>query len=238
MGLYSCKKKQQNDSKHIKGKNMKLYGFSASNYYNAVKHLLLAKGLDFEEVFTFPNQEDSYLKAHPLGKVPALETEQGFLSETDVLMRYVDALEGPNFFPADPFTRGKCEELMKIAELYIELPARRHIAETLMDKPRCETAFKEARPLMERGLGAIDTLTGPGPYLLGDEMTAADIFIRYMLVVSKMTAHKIYDWKLLENFPKLQAWEAKMAESDAAKKVDADAAEAMVALKAYFKGKS
>lgn len=217
---------------------MKLYGFSASNYYNAVKHLLLAKGLDFEEVFTFPNQEDSYLKAHPLGKVPAIETELGFLSETDVLMRFVDSHDGPTFFPADPFARAKCEELMKIAELYVELPARRHIAETLMDKPRCETAFKEARPLMERGLGAINDLSGPGPYLLGEKMTAADIFIRYMFVVAKMTAHKIYDWKLLENFPKLQAWEAKMAESDEAKKVDTDTQAAMADLMAYFKGRA
>lgn len=216
---------------------MKLYGFSASNYYNAVKHLLLAKGLDFEEVFTFPSQEDSYLKAHPLGKVPALETEQGFLSETDVLMRYVDNLEGDSFFPTDSFLRAKCEELMKVAELYVELPARRHNAETLMGKARCEIAYKEARPLMKRGLIAIEQLSIDGPYLLGDTMTAADIFVRYMFVVAKMAAFKVYDWKLLEDHPKLKAWEATMAESDISKKVDADAKAAMADLTAYFKGK-
>ncbi|MCV6614215.1 MAG: glutathione S-transferase family protein, partial [Cellvibrionaceae bacterium] len=156
---------------------MKLYGFCASNYYNAVKHLLLAKGLDFEEVKEFPSQDPGYLKIHPLGKVPALATEQGAISETDVIMDYVDGLNDKTFFPADPFERAKCKEIMKIAELYIELPARRHNAEVLAGNKRCEIAFKESRPLMEKGVAALDTLCSADPYLMGDKMTTADIFL-------------------------------------------------------------
>lgn len=215
---------------------MKLYGFSASNYYNAVKHLLLAKGLDFEEIKVYPNQTDEYLKAHPLGKVPALETEQGFICETDVLMRYVDQLGGESFFPSDAFERAKCEEIMKMAEIYLELPARRHSGETLMGLPRNESAFKEARPLMKKGLTALEKLCSCKPYLLGAKITAADILLRYVLVVAKMSAAKIYDWKLLADYPNLKAWEATMADDETSKKVDADAKAAMPELVAYFTG--
>lgn len=213
---------------------MKLHGFSASNYYNAVKHLLLAKGLDFEEVMVFPSQSPEYLKVHPLGKVPALETAQGVISETDVIMDYVDALGGENFFPVDPFERAKCKEIMKIAELYIELPARRHTNETLAGNARCETAYREARPLMNKGLTALETLCDCSPYLMGDKMTAADIFVRYMLVVANLTGHKIYDWDILESYPKLKAWNKLMRQDEVSKRVDADAQESMKDLAAYF----
>jgi glutathione S-transferase len=216
---------------------MKLYGFSASNYYNAVKHLLLAKGLDFEEIKVYPNQTQEYLKIHPLGKVPALETKRGIIVETDVLMRYVDQQGGDTFFPSDDFERAKCEELMKIAELYLELPARRLSGEVLTGLTRCESAFKEARPLMKKGLRALNQLSHDGPYLLGDKMTAADIFLRYVLVVAKMNAFKIYDWKLLSDYPKLQTWEAHMASDKISQKVDADAKAALPDLMAHYSPK-
>jgi len=216
---------------------MKLYGFSASNYYNAVKHLLLAKGLNFEEIKVYPNQTEAYLKIHPLGKVPALETPAGILTETDVLMRYVDKQAGQNFFPSDDFEHAKCEEIMKMAELYLELPARRLSGEVLLGLPRNESAFKEARPLMQQGLEALDQLCSCGPYLMGEKMTAADIFLRYALVIANMSALKIYGWRLLTDYPQLKAWEALMAKDEISKKVDADAKAAMPELMAYFRGK-
>jgi glutathione S-transferase len=216
---------------------MKLYGFSASNYYNAVKHLLLAKGLNFEEVKVYPNQTEAYLKIHPLGKVPALETPKGIIVETDVLMRYIDKQDGESFFPSDDFERARCEEIMKMAEIYLELPARRLSGEVLLGLPRNESAFKEARPLMQKGLEALNKLCSCSPYLMGEKMTAADIFLRYALVVAKMNALKVYDWKLLTDYPKLNDWEAKMAENEISKKVDADAKAALPELMAYFKGK-
>ncbi|GAA6154360.1 glutathione S-transferase family protein [Pseudoteredinibacter isoporae] len=213
---------------------MKLYGFSASNYYNAVKHLLLAKGLEFEEVKEYPSQNADYVKIHPLGKVPALLTEQGAISETDIIMEYVDSLAAPHFFPSDPFEKAKCREIMKVAELYIELPARRHNNETLIGKPRCDVAYQESRPLMEKGLKALDTLCQSAPYLMGDTMTAADIFVRYALVVGNMAAVRIYDWKLLDDYPALKAWNQHMREDPISQKVDQDAQDAMADLKAYF----
>jgi glutathione S-transferase len=216
---------------------MKLYGFSASNYYNAVKHLLLAKGINFEEVKVYPNQTEEYLKIHPMGKVPALETSEGIITETDVLMRYIDRQGNENFFPSDDFNRARCEEIMKIAEIYIELPARRLSGEVLLRLPRCESAFKEARPLMQKGLKALDNLCSCEPYLMGDKMTAADILLRYVLVVAKMNASKVYAWRLLADYPKLKAWEANMAKDEISKKVDADAKAALPDLMAHFNSK-
>ena len=105
---------------------IKLYGMPLSNYYNMIKCVLIEKGMEFEEVLVKPNQEVEYLSKSPMGKVPCIETSQGFLSETAVILNYLDALgEGPSFYPADAFERAKVEELIHGMELYIELQARR-----------------------------------------------------------------------------------------------------------------
>ena len=104
----------------------KLYGFPISNYYNMVKLALLEKGLEFEEVMTRPNQEATYLAKSPMGKIPCLEVGEGPISETNVILDYLEDISGGTpLHPADPFQKAKVRELMKSTELYLELVARR-----------------------------------------------------------------------------------------------------------------
>ena len=100
---------------------IKLYGMPLSNYYNMAKTVLLEKGMDFEEVLILPNQESDFLGKSPMGKVPAMETEQGFLTETGVMIDYLDSLgQGESFYPADPFEKAKVQEIIRYLELYVE----------------------------------------------------------------------------------------------------------------------
>ena len=86
--------------------SIKLYGFPISNYYNVVKAVMIEKGMDFEEVLVKPSQDADYLGQSPMGKVPCMETQQGFLTETGVMLDYLDSLgEGPTLFPADAFAK-------------------------------------------------------------------------------------------------------------------------------------
>jgi glutathione S-transferase len=86
--------------------SIKLHGMYLSNYYNVVKTVLLEKGFEFEEVNQKPSQEGEYLGKSPMGKVPCLETDAGFLTETSVMLEYLDDLnEGPSFYPEDVFQK-------------------------------------------------------------------------------------------------------------------------------------
>uniref|UniRef100_A0A915DTX6 GST N-terminal domain-containing protein n=1 Tax=Ditylenchus dipsaci TaxID=166011 RepID=A0A915DTX6_9BILA len=110
---------------------LKLHGFSVSNYYNMVKLALLEKGLPFEEVTFYGGQAPKALEVSPRGKVPVLETEHGFISETSVILDYIEQTQGGKaLLPADPFQQAKVRELLKEIELYIELPARTCYAES------------------------------------------------------------------------------------------------------------
>ena len=65
---------------------MKLHGFSSSNYYNVPKLAFLEKGVKFEEIQSYTgvshDYKPEYLDKSPLGKVPALETPEGCISES------------------------------------------------------------------------------------------------------------------------------------------------------------
>ena len=85
---------------------LKLCGFAASNYYNKVKLALLEKGIPFEEELAWVGQTDP--AASPLGKVPYLKTDEGNLSESTVLLEYIEAKYPQHpLLPADPFAAAK-----------------------------------------------------------------------------------------------------------------------------------
>ena len=55
-----------------------LHGFAFSNYYNIVKHALMAKGVPFRENLVYPGSPE-LLAVNPAGKVPAMTTARGTL---------------------------------------------------------------------------------------------------------------------------------------------------------------
>jgi glutathione S-transferase len=183
---------------------IKLYGVPLSNYYNTIKLSLLEKGIEFEEVMSPPNQEADYLAKSPMGKVPCIETSDGFLSESSAIMEYLEETHPQNpLFPAKAFARAKVRELNKCLELYIELAARRHLGSVFFGAPRSEAAVEEVRPQIEKGLAAIKSLGNFAPYFAGDQLTYADIFGFYTFGLANMLTQAVYEWDIVAEVPGL-----------------------------------
>ena len=66
---------------------IRLHGFALSNYTNMCKFALLEKGLDFEEVTVMPSQDPEHKKKSPMGKLPVLETENGFIFKCETFTK-------------------------------------------------------------------------------------------------------------------------------------------------------
>lgn len=210
---------------------IKLYGIGASNYYNIVKHALLEKGIAFEEVAVRPNQETSYLAKNPLGKVPCLETEHGFLSETNVILEYLEECFVQNpLMPSTPWERAKNRELIKVTELYIESPAHRHVREVYFGEPRNQCAFEEARPMVMRGLHALKQLIHLSPYAAGSKLTYADIFILHSFGLASRLMLAVYDWNIIAEIPGLDGLFDRLNSTEAGRKVLHDQQQATKAL--------
>jgi glutathione S-transferase len=114
---------------------------------------------------------------------------------------------------------------MKVAELYLELPARRMIGSVFSRAPAPEQLKAEVRATLERGVAAINALATFSPYALGAELTAADIYLRYALAIPKMIGPAQLDWDIVASIDGLADWDAMMADTDIARKIDADQAE-------------
>ncbi len=203
--------------------SLKLYGMPLSNYYNMVKTILIEKGMDFEEVLVQPNQEEGYLTQSPMGKVPCLETEQGFLTETAVIINYLDALDqGPSFYPADPYARAKVEELIHYMELYIELPARRLYGEVFFGWEPNETLREEVRGQLEKGFAALARIAKYEPYIAGPEITYADFFFCFSINLATIVTKRALRWDAYKEIPELRPLLELMNERDSVKRAEAD----------------
>lgn len=202
---------------------LKLYGFAVSDYFNMVKHSLIEKGVEFEEVTVFPDQNEGYLAKSPMGKVPCIETEHGYLCETSVILDYLEAaFPQKPLLPADSWQRAKVQELVKIAELYIELAARKLLPAMLAGMPIGDEVKQEARTLLEKGLNSIDRLASFDPFVLGSTQTLADIVLRYSLGIAKAAAGSVLKWDVLEGRAALKQWDDMMGENPICQQLDAD----------------
>ena len=209
---------------------LKLYGFAVSNYYNIVKHYLLEKEIPFEAVTVAQSQEPALLAKSPMGKVPFIETERGILTETSVILDYLEACHPqPALYPADPFARARMQQIIKTIELYIEDPAHRMIG-ALFGREVPESVKESSTALLRRGLPALGRIASLSPYLCGSELTAADIFAFYALKLSETACRRVLDWDIIAEVPGLATMMEKVAERDVTKRVLADNIAALKAM--------
>jgi len=186
---------------------LKLYGFHVSNYFNMVKLALLEKGFEFEEVHTYPSREPQFLATSPMGKIPCLEAREGFLSETSAILEFLeDIIPEVPLLPVDPFARAKVRELMKVCELYIELPARRLYTGVFFGGNNAQQTIDEVRPEVERGLSALARLARFNPYLAGEDFSYADIVAYHTFSAVEKTMQVVYGWSVLDEIPELRQW--------------------------------
>ena len=185
---------------------IKLYGAPVSNYYNLVKVALIEKGIDFEEVLTPPSQDPAYLNQSPMGKIPCIETPDGFLSESLPILEYLESLESDApLLPLDAFAQAKAREISQVIELNVELVARRGLG-GLRGKPVADLTISEMQRDLPKGCAAVARLTQFGPFICGETFTYADIVSFFSLILANRIAIAVADTDLMALIPGAQAW--------------------------------
>lgn len=215
-----------------------VHGFAVSNYYNMVRMALMEKGVDFGVVEAFPAQDAGFLARSPMGKVPVLETPEGFIAETSVILEYIEeTCPGPRLLPADAYSRAKVREAMKMIELYIELPARRLFPGVLMGGSNPEQTVREVEPLLRRGAGALAGVLACRSFVMGEALTLADIMAVFSFPLAAMVTRKVYGWELSDAIPGLPAVLASLAQRPSVRHLDAESRAGMEAFQARMRKK-
>lgn len=203
---------------------IKLCGVSLSNYYNKIKLVLLEKAIQFDEEKVSPSQDPTLLARSPLGKIPFLETEQGPISESQVILEYLEETYPENpLYPSDNFQRAKCREIVQHIELDVELPVRRLYKEAFFGGTVSEDTKTEVKELLEKGLHGLARLVKFSPYIAGDTFTVADCVATVHFFMISAASQKIYGVdKLAEIIPAVTAYNERVATRPAVQKVVAD----------------
>jgi glutathione S-transferase len=202
---------------------LKLCGFATSNYYNKVKLALLEKGVPFEEELVWPSRDDAHLARTPMGKLPFIETPQGNLSESSVILEYLeDAYPEHPLYPRDPFARAKNRELIRFMELHVELVARRLYAEAFFGGKVSDETKQEVERDLTKGIKALSVLVKFLPYVAGDTRTMADCAAYAHLPLVSMATKAIYGRDFFDVMPQVKPYIKMMGERPHVQKVAAD----------------
>lgn len=205
-----------------------LHGFASSNYYNIIKHALLYKEIPFQENLIFTGN-DELLAVSPMGKVPAITTDDGVsLSESSVICDYIEeAYPAIPLYPESATERAAVRQIMKIAELYFELPSRRLISYVFSGTDAPDALKQEVRQVLARGIPALNRLCQFSPWIAGKEFTMADIYMHYVNAIVQAVGSTQLDWDVLAEIPGMKEWSKTMRQSDIAQKIEADRAASM-----------
>lgn len=219
---------------------IKLHGFSSSNYYNVPKLALLEKGVEFEEVLSYsgagPNYKPEYLDKSPLGKVPALETPEGFISESRAILDYIErTYPEPSLLPSSPFDIAKVQELAQFIELYFELVARKLIPNLFNGVTPHPAVLKEVETNLDKAAAALPKLSTFETFAYGDQFSQADIAAILNLPIVRHVGKSFLNRDPLENVPGLKEYFKRMEQRPTVQKVRTDAAADQPGFMAHLK---
>ena len=216
---------------------LRLCGFHLSNYHNKVRLALLEKGISFEEdAACRPSQKDEWLARSPMGKVPILETDAGMLSESQVMIEFLeDAYPDKPLYPKDPYARARVRELITYIELHLELVARRLYGEAFFGGKVSDEVKQEVEKALAKGVRGFAKLAQFDPFVAGREFTAADCAAYVSLPLVSMASKQIYGRDALEGIAQLKPYLKMLGERPAFVKVSEDRKVAQAAAMAAAK---
>jgi glutathione S-transferase len=165
---------------------MILYGSSLSPFVRKVLAHAAEKDIPIDlEPTGFPNHSPEYLEASPFRKMPAFRDGDYTLADSSAIIHYLEAkFPEPPLIPADPKLRGKTIWYEELGDTIIcstmgKSFFNRVVAPRFMgqegDLAAAEAAERDELPpildYLER------TVPDPGKFLVGDQITLADIAV-------------------------------------------------------------
>jgi glutathione S-transferase len=191
-----------------------VYGADYSVYVRIVRLALEEKGIGYElvpvDVFAADGIPGWYFDHQPFGRIPAFEHDGFRLHETSAIARYVDeAFDGPALQPIEARPRARMNQIIAMLDAYAYRAMVWDVAVERLEKTTPDEALI-ANGLLQAAtvLRALTSLKAAGPWLLGEQLTLADLhaapIIGYFVKVAD-------GQNLLAEFPDIRDWFARIA---------------------------
>jgi glutathione S-transferase len=153
--------------------------------------LLEELGLPYqlERVGFRPPAKAFFAQATPLGKIPALADGDVVLSESGAIVEYVLERHGGGRLAPPPGSRERAKYLqwLHFAEstAFPPLGILVWLTRYRDDAARHAALVADTRERAAAGLDVLERELGPGPWLLGEEFSAADVMMGFTLLAAR-----------------------------------------------------
>ncbi|QRG79267.1 MULTISPECIES: glutathione S-transferase [Citrobacter] len=144
---------------------MKLIGSYTSPFVRKISILLLEKGITFEFVNELPyNAENSVADYNPLGKVPALVTDDGeFWFDSPIIAEYIELLDiAPAMLPREPMASLKVRQIEALADGIMDAGLVSVREQARPAAQQSETELLRQREKINRSLDALEGYLAKG----------------------------------------------------------------------------
>lgn len=160
-------------------------------------------------VYKGEGQVPDYLKIHPLGQIPALSNLADCLTilDSNAIMIYIaDVFGNGQLYPKDPKQRAEIHQwlfweasqwqpaLSSVLKGVVGHQLVPHIVPAPVDEPNWDD------PILLRQLAYLDTHLHQRPYLVGNELTIADLSVAGMMTYFRFAGFPF------KNYPSISQW--------------------------------
>jgi glutathione S-transferase len=163
-----------------------IYGIPQSTYVRSARMACVEKGVSYALEPLMP-RSDAIRELHPFRRIPVLRHGDFTLYETSAILRYVDeAFEGPPLQPKAPRRRALMEQWISAINCYFDgaMVRRMVLAYFFPSGPGGKpdrAVIDQAVPDVQRQIALLDDAVAEGPFLLGAELSLADLLLAPMM---------------------------------------------------------
>ena len=202
---------------------LKIYGYST---FNPFKVIATAEELGVEYEYEFvdlgkrANLSEEFLEKHPFGKVPVLEVDGRYISESPSICRFLARSNSDRLYSSDPLKAADIDMVMDMMNVHIGRWLSVYFWQEIVnpkffDKQPDAAAIEEAAGWLGKQVPALEKRLGKHAFLCGDSITIADTFAFALFTIHEQTSID------LSPYPALQSWYAAMKDRPAIKKANA-----------------
>ncbi len=194
---------------------LKIFGALLSPFVRKVRCVLTEKQVAYELVATNPfDKSGDFLKRSPLGRIPALEDEEGrSLADSTVIVEYLEErFPSPPMFPRDPYDRARVRWFDEYADggmapsLTAKVFFQRVISAKLIKGGCDEAVVQSGLKELPTFLGYLERELGGHQYLVAETFTLADVSVACQLVNLRHAGVEVDP----AQFPTVAAWYARV----------------------------
>jgi glutathione S-transferase len=158
-------------------------------------------------IFEGECRTEAFLKLNPVGAIPVLELDNGrAIAESNAILAFL--AEGTHFLPSDHYLRAKVMQWLFFEQYHVEPVIGSLRFWTLTGRlERNQGMVAGKREAGARTLAALNRSLGDAPFLVGNDVTIADIAVYAY-------AHRAEDCGFsLADYPAFAAWAGRMRDT-------------------------